>query len=230
MSKTETRKKAVMSWSSGKDSTFALHTARQAGELDVVALLSTFNEDADRVAIHGTRRTIARAQAMSLGLPLIEVDLPFPCSNEQYEERIGRATLKLAAQGVEDWIFGDLFLEDVRAYRIKQLEPHDLTPHFPIWGRDTTELARDMITAGLVAHVVSLDPSRAPRELCGATYDADFLAALPDNVDPCGENGEFHTIVSAGPGFSKSLTVQRGETVERGGFMYTDFDLPEAVS
>jgi len=214
-----------MSWSSGKDCTLALHRARQAGELEVVALLSTFNAEAARVSVHGTRREIARAQAAALGLPLIEVDLPFPCSNADYEARIGAATERLQTQGVADWIFGDLFLQDIRDYREAQLHARGLRAHFPLWGADTRELANEMLAAGIEAHVVTLDPGKVPRGMCGARFDRAFLDSLPATVDPCGERGEFHTLVAHGPGFAAPLALERGETVERDGFVYTDFTL-----
>jgi len=214
-----------MSWSSGKDCTLALHRAREAGELEVVALLSTFNAEAARVSVHGTRREIARAQAAALGLPLVEVDLPFPCSNADYEARIGAATERLQAQGVADWIFGDLFLQDIRDYREAQLHTRGLRAHFPLWGSDTRELAGEMLAAGIEAHVVTLDPRKVPPELCGARFDCAFLDSLPDTVDPCGERGEFHTLVTHGPGFAAPLQLERGETVERDGFVYADFML-----
>lgn len=219
---------AVMSWSSGKDSAFALHEARQNPALEIVALFSTFNESVSRVAIHGTRRDIARAQAVALGLPLIEVDLPDPCTNEIYEARVGTAIRALKKDGVHDWVFGDLFLEDIRAYREAQLAPLGLAAHFPIWGRETTRLARDMLAARLDARIVTLDPAKLPRERCGARFDAGFLDALPKAVDPCGERGEFHTVVANAPGFAQPLDLQRGDTVERGGFVYTDFTLATA--
>jgi len=220
---------AVMSWSSGKDSAFALYEARKAGALDITALLSSFNETHDRVAIHGTRRAIARAQAAALGLPLIEVDLPDPCSNAEYEARIGDAVRRLADDGVRDWVFGDLNLADIRAYREGMLAPLGLTAHFPLWGRDTGMLAREMLAAGLQAHVVTLDPARIPADMCGARFDADFLARLPAGADPCGENGEFHTVVSHAPGFAAPLDLIRGETVTRGAFVYADFTLAQGV-
>lgn len=216
---------AVMSWSSGKDCTLALHRARQQGMLEVVALLSTFNETADRVAIHGTRRSLARAQARMLGLPLIEVDLPAPCSNAEYEARIGAAALRLKERGIRDWIFGDLFLEDIRQYREANLAAHGLSGHFPLWGADTRLLAQEMLDLGLDARIVTLDPRLVPRELCGSRYDRAFLDQLPPGVDPCGERGEFHTVVAHGPGFAAPLDLRQGETVERSGFVYTDFDL-----
>ncbi|MDE3078459.1 MAG: ATP-binding protein [Paracoccaceae bacterium] len=220
-----TARPAVMSWSSGKDSTMALHVARQDPSLKVVALFSTFSESADRVAIHGTRRPVARAQAAALGLPLIEVDLPDPCPNAIYEERLGAAVRQLMAEGVRDWIFGDLFLEDIRAYREAQLAPFDLTPHFPIWGRDTAALAQEMLDLGIDARIATLDPGRVPAELCGSRFDKAFLKALPETVDPCGERGEFHTIVADGAGFAHPIGLRRGETTQRNGFAYTDFTL-----
>ena len=218
-------KPAVMSWSSGKDSAFALQAARQQTDIEVVGLVSTFNETFDRVAIHGTQREVAKAQAKSLGLPLIEVDLPYPCSNEAYEARIGACVNKLKSQNIYDWIFGDLFLEDVRAYREKQMEGTGLTPHFPLWGKDTQKLAREMLSAKLISHIVTLNPDKVPKDLCGSQYTQGFLDALPEAVDPCGENGEFHTVVSYAPGFAEPLQLQIGETVEREGFIYTDFSL-----
>lgn len=219
------RRRAVMSWSSGKDAALALHDARQDETLEITALLSTFNALHERVAIHGTRRAVARAQAAALGLPLIEVDLPDPCSNADYEARIGAVTLRLAQDGVRDWIFGDLFLQDVRAYREAQLARQGLAAHFPLWGMQTGALSRRMLDLGIAAQVVTLDPTRVPRDLIGARYDEAFLASLPEGVDPCGENGEFHTLVADAPGFAAPLRLARGETVERGGFVYADFTL-----
>lgn len=214
-----------MSWSSGKDSTLALHVARNDPSLEVVALLSTFNESADRVAIHGTRRAVARAQAAALGLPLIEVDLPDPCTNAVYEERLSAAVRAQLAEGVQDWIFGDLFLEDIRAYREAQLAPFGLTAHFPIWGRDTASLAQEMLKVGIDARIATLDPRHLPAALCGTRFDQAFLDALPDTVDPCGERGEFHTLVANGPGLARPIDLVPGETVHRSGFVYTDFTL-----
>ncbi len=218
-------RRAVLSWSSGKDSTFALHLARQDPGLEIVALFSTFNAEAGRVAIHGTRRAIARAQAASLGLPLIEVDLPAPCPNTVYEARVGAAIRSLQADGIEDWVFGDIFLEDIRAYREAQLAPLGLRAHFPLWRRETGTLAQEMLAAGIEAHIATLDPRHLPAETCGSAFDQGFLDALPEGVDPCGERGEFHTIVADGPGFAHRLDLQRGETVLRDSFAYTDFML-----
>lgn len=217
--------KAVMSWSSGKDSAFALAAARDAGEFDIVGLVSSYNEVFDRVAVHGTRQTIARAQAAALGLPLIELALPHPCSNEIYEQRMTETVEKLKQDGVTDWIFGDLFLEDVRTYRENLFTPLGVCLHLPLWGRQTTRLAADMLAAGLETYVVTLDPRKLPKNMCGQRFNQAFLDSLPEGIDPCGENGEFHTVVAYAPGFSEPLQLERGETVERSGFIYTDFIL-----
>lgn len=203
----------------------ALHLARRDPALEIVGLLSTFNEDASRVAIHGTRRDVARAQAAALGLPLIEVDLPDSCPNEVYEARMGATTRRLLADGVRDWIFGDTLLEDVRAYREANLSSLGIRANFPLWGRAAGPLAREMLAAGIKAYIVTLDPKHLPPALCGACFDAAFLDDLPDTVDPCGERGEFHTLVADAPGFAHPLDLIRGETVERGGFAYADFKL-----
>lgn len=220
-------KRAAMSWSSGKDSAFALHAARQQGEVEIVALLSTVNEMHERVAIHGVRRAVLRAQAAALELDLIEVPLPFPCSNDVYEARMAEALGRLEAMGIRDHVFGDLFLEDIRAYREGVLEPRGLAAHFPLWKIETHRLARDMLACGIRAYVATLDPKVMPKELCGAAFDEDFMARLPKGVDPCGENGEFHTVVADAPGFAAPLDLVRGETVERDGFVYTDFVLSQ---
>ncbi|RYG93142.1 ATP-binding protein [Loktanella sp. IMCC34160] len=213
---------AIIGWSSGKDCAYALHKVRQEGEIEVVAMLSTTNEAFDRVAMHGTRNALLRAQARAAGLPLIEVPLPFPCSNEEYEARMEAAMDKVKALDVTHMVFGDLFLEDVRDYRIKQLAPTGITPVFPVWGIPTDQLARMIIADGFDARIVTCDPSKMPRDLCGRRYDERFLADLPEGVDPCGENGEFHSAVVAGPIFSAPIPVETGETVERDGFIYTD--------
>ncbi len=219
---------AALHWSSGKDSAFTLHRVIAQKQFDVRTLVCTVNEVHERVAIHGVRRSILRAQAAALGLPLVEVALPFPCANDIYEARIGAALERLHGDGIVDHVFGDLFLEDVRAYRENLLGPLELRGHFPLWGEDTGKLAGEMIASGLRAYVAALDPKRVPRELCGAAFDADFLATLPEDVDPCGERGEFHTLVCDMPDFANPLDMETGETVERDGFVYTDFLLRDA--
>ncbi|HWU26797.1 MAG TPA: hypothetical protein VN154_10385 [Rhizomicrobium sp.] len=210
--------KAFMSWSSGKDSAYALHIARA----DVVGVLTTVNEVYDRVAMHGVRSALLDRQIEALGLPAIKVPLPSPCPDAIYEQRMDEACAEIKARGVYHMIFGDLFLEDIRAYREAKLQAVGITPLFPLWERDTTKLAREMIASGLVAHIVCLDPRHLDRKFAGRRFDSRFLDELPPNVDPCGENGEFHTVVTAGPMFKKPIDVRIGETVERDGFVFTD--------
>lgn len=217
-----TKPKAWVSWSSGKDAAWALHVARARGEVEVVGLLTTLNEAFDRVAMHGVRRELLRAQAAATGLPVHEVELPWPCSNEQYEERMRGGVAAARDAGVSQMIFGDLFLEDVRAYRETRLAGTGIEPTFPLWKMPTDQLAREMIDAGVRAHLVTIDPRKVPREVAGRVLDHALLAELPAGVDPCGENGEFHTLVTAGPMLSRAIPVRRGEVVERDGFVYAD--------
>lgn len=221
--------RAVLSWSSGKDCAFALVEARRLGLADVVAVLTTTNEAFDRVAMHGTRNALLRAQGAALGLPVIEVPLPWPCTNDEYEARMAGAMERVASLGAGHMVFGDLFLEDVRAYREAKLAPLGVEAIFPLWGRDTRALAREMIAAGMDARLVSVDPRHLDASFAGRRFDADLLADLPDGVDPCGERGEFHTAVVAGPMFSTPIPVRTGEVVTRDGFVYADL-IPEGVT
>ncbi|OJU28451.1 MAG: ATP-binding protein [Alphaproteobacteria bacterium 64-6] len=214
--------KTLLSWSTGKDSAWALHVLRQTPGLEIVGLLSSINEEADRVSMHGVRRSLAKAQAKAAGLPLHIISLPSPCSNEVYEERMSAFVAKARAAGVEAMAFGDLFLEDIRAYREERLRGSGITPLFPLWERDTRQLARDMISSGLRARVVSLDPRAIARDLIGREFDADLLDDLPSTADPCGENGEFHTFAYAGPMFNAPIDVATGAIVERDGFVFAD--------
>lgn len=214
--------RAWLSWSSGKDSAWALHEVRRRDKIEVVGLLTSVTEPYDRVSMHGVRRELLLAQAEAVGLPMHCVPIPAPCSNEAYEEAMREAVAVAEAQGVEQMVFGDLFLEDIREYRESRLAGTGIRPVFPLWERPTRELAREMIAAGLVAHVTSLDPRKMPRELAGGRFDEEFLARLPAEADPCAENGEFHTCVSAGPMFREPIPVETGETVERDGFVFTD--------
>lgn len=226
-----TAPRAVLSWSSGKDCAFALVEARRLGLADVVAVLTTTNEAFDRVAMHGTRKALLDRQVAALGLPLIEVPLPGPCSNDDYEARMAAAMDRVAALDVHHMVFGDLFLEDVRAYREERLRPLGVEAIFPLWGRPTDVLAREMIAAGIDARLVTVDPSKLDPALAGRRLDAQLLAELPEGVDPCGERGEFHTAVVAGPMFSAPIPVTTGERVERDGFVYCDLiplDRPSA--
>ena len=214
--------KAFISWSSGKDSAFALCEARRLGLADIVGALTTLNEQYARVAMHGVRDSVLEAQIAALGLPALKVMLPHPCSNEVYEQRLAQACERLRSEGVTHIVFGDLFLEDIRAYREKQLAMLGMTPIFPLWKRDTAVLAREMIESGLVAHLVCVDPRRLAREFAGRRFDRKLIEELPADVDPCGENGEFHTVVSAGPMFAAPLQVAVGAVVERDGYVFAD--------
>ena len=217
-----TRPRALLSWSSGKDAAWALHALRASDEVDVVGLLTTTNEAFGRVAMHGLREGLLEAQAEAAGLPLWKVPLPWPCSNEAYEARMAEACARAVAQGIGAMAFGDLFLEDVRDYRLQKLAGSGLTPLFPIWNADTASLARDMVAAGLKATLVCVDPRLLEASFAGRDFDAALLAALPPGVDPCGERGEFHTFAWDGPMFRHPVPIRRGEVVERDGFVYAD--------
>lgn len=217
-----TRAKALISWSSGKDSAFALYETRRSGEFDVVGALTTVTETFGRVSIHGVRQEILHAQLDAAGLPMRVVPIPYPCPNEIYEARMAEAVAQAVSEGVTHIIFGDLFLSDIRAYREQKLAGTGITPLFPLWGRPTLPLARDMIASGLEAYLATLDLKKLPAAFAGRHFDAPLLAALPDGIDPCGENGEFHTCVVAGPMFSHPLAVVPGAVVERDGFAYCD--------
>jgi uncharacterized protein (TIGR00290 family) len=215
--------RVLLSWSSGKDSAWTLHTLREKG-LDVVGLLTTFNEAADRVAMHAVRRTLVEAQAAAIGLPLWPVQLPWPCANVEYEQRIAAALGRARDEGITHMAFGDLFLEEIRDYRIRQLKGTGIEPLFPIWGSpaDTPALARRMVEAGLKAILTCVDPKQLSPRFVGRSYEARLLDELPPGVDPCGERGEFHTFCHDGPIFARALPVQVGETVERDGFWFAD--------
>ena len=213
--------KAFVSWSSGKDSAFALHEARGAG-MEIAGVLTTINETYDRVAMHGVRNALLDRQIAALGVPAIKVPIPSPCTNEIYEARMENACAAIKTAGIHRIVFGDLFLEDIRAYRVEKLTAAGMEPIFPLWRRDTAQLAREMIASGLVAHVACLDPQKIARSFAGRTFDEAFLRDLPAGIDPCGENGEFHTVVTAGPMFAAPIPVMCGETVERDGFVFTD--------
>lgn len=215
-------KKVLLSWSGGKDSAWALHLLRQAGEFEVVALLTTVNERFRRVAIHGFREELLERQADLAGLPLWKVDLPFPCSNEEYEARMALVCARAVKEELDGIAFGDLFLEDIRSYRIAKLAGTGLKPLFPVWGIPTDALAQQMMSAGLQARLTCVDPRKVPPEFAGREWDAALLAELPEGVDPCGENGEFHTFCWAGPMFSGEIRVEAGERVERDEFIYAE--------
>ena len=215
-------RRVLLSWSSGKDAAYALHRLRADPDVEVAGLLTTLNGTFDRVAMHGVRAQLLEAQAEAAGLPLWKVPLPWPCSNEAYEAAMAEACTRAAAEGITAVAFGDLFLEDVRAYREARLAGTGLAPLFPLWGEDTARLAREMIASGLKATLVCVDPRVLDARFAGRAFDAALLADLPAGVDPCGERGEFHTFAWDGPMFRQPVTVAPGETVPRDGFVFAD--------
>ena len=215
-------KRVLLSWSSGKDSAWALHLLRQQREVEVVGLVTTFNTAADRVAMHAVRRALVKMQAERTGLPLWEVELPWPCSNDDYECRMRAIVDRAKSEGIDAVAFGDLFLEDIRAYRVKQLEGTGLEPLFPVWGIPTDELARQMIAGGVRAKLTCVDPRKLDASFAGRDFEEPLLLDLPAGIDPCGENGEFHTCVYEAPVFSAPLAVRTGEVVERDNFVFAD--------
>jgi len=219
---TRIRPKALISWSSGKDSAFSLHEVRRAGEIDVVGAVTTVTETFDRVSIHGVRQEILLAQLAAAGLAARTVPIPYPCPNEIYEARMGEEVARAVREGITHMIFGDLFLEDIKAYREQKLAGTGITPVFPLWQRPTLALAHAMIESGLRAYLATVDLGKLPGEFAGRKFDRKLLADLPRTVDPCGENGEFHTCVVAGPMFSRPLAVTPGGRLERDGFGYCD--------
>lgn len=217
--------KALISWSTGKDSAWALHQARLAGEFEIVGALTTITENFSRVSMHGVRVEVLGAQLRAANLPLIPVTIPFPCPNEIYEERMGVVVKAAAATGVEKIIFGDLFLEDIRAYREEKLRGTGIEAVFPLWKIPTDQLAHDMIAGGLKARISCIDPMKVPIPFAGAWFDEKLLAKLPADVDPCAENGEFHTCVLGGPMFEKNINVKVGEITQRENFVFADLML-----
>jgi uncharacterized protein (TIGR00290 family) len=214
--------KIILSWSSGKDSAWALHLLRQQPNIEIAALLTTFNSQANRVAMHAVRRALVETQAERTGIPLWAVELPWPCSNLEYEDRMRDACQRATAEGITAVAFGDLFLQDIRDYRIRQLQGSGLEPLFPVWQIPTKQLSREMIAAGVKAKITCVDPSKLAKSFAGQDYDSRLLEALPAGIDPCGENGEFHTLVYDAPVFSHPIAVRTGEIVERDGFVFAD--------
>jgi len=216
------RKRAWLSWSSGKDSAWSLEVVRRQGKFDVEALLTTVNSEYHRVAMHAVRESLLRAQAESAGVPLVTVPIPNPCPNADYEAAMAAAIGKARAEGVTHMIFGDLFLQDIRRYREDKLAGSGIEPVFPLWGLDTRLLAREMVDGGLRALLTCVDPRKLDPSFAGRYFDADLLADFPPEVDPCGENGEFHTLAFEGPMFLESIEFERGVVVERDGFVFAD--------
>jgi uncharacterized protein (TIGR00290 family) len=219
------RPKALIAWSSGKDSAWALHVMRQTGDYDIVGALTTVSETFNRVSMHGVRNALLLAQLEAAGLPPTLVHIPFPCPNDVYEQRMATTLAAAKADGVTHVIFGDLFLEDVRAYREQKLAGSGITPLFPLWGRPTATLAREMIDAGVETHLVCVDLKQLAKEFAGRRFNHALLAELPATADPCGEKGEFHSFVAGGPMLSRKIAVQVGETVEREGFAFADLTM-----
>ena len=217
-------RRVLLSWSSGKDSAWALHQLVREDDVAVVGLLTTFNESADRVAMHAVRRELVEAQAAAMRAPLWPVLLPWPCSNAEYEARMEAALVRARSEGVTHVAFGDLFLADIRAYREDRLRGSGIEPLFPLWeaGRDTAALARAMIAGGLRAIITCVDPRQLPEACAGRLFDDELLATLPPGVDPCGERGEFHTFCFAGPMFTSPIAVEVGERSLRDGFCFAD--------
>ena len=216
------RLRTLLSWSSGKDSAWALQTLRTDPCYDVVGLVTTINAAADRVAMHAVRTELLRAQSRATGLDLWELAIPHRCSNQEYESVMLSAIARAEREAIDCFAFGDLFLEDIRAYREKQLAPTKVAPIFPLWGRDTRELAREMIHGGLRARITCVDPRLLPPVFAGREFDDDLLNDLPPDVDPCGERGEFHTFAYRGPMFASPLAITNGVVVERDGFVFAD--------
>jgi len=215
-------KRVLLSWSSGKDSAWTLHVLRRTPGVEVAGLLTTINEAHGRVAMHAVREELLEAQAAATGLPLWKVPIPDACSNTHYEKAMGKVLERALGEGMEAIAFGDLFLEDIRAYRVERMRGTGIEPLFPIWGLPTEDLAREMIASGLKARLTCVDPRALDRSFAGREFDPAFLADLPPGADPCGERGEFHTFTYAGPMFSAPVPVRTGEVVERGGFVFAD--------
>ena len=218
----QSKQKTLLSWSSGKDSAWALHTLRQDPQIELAGLFCTVNQAFNRVAMHGVRVELLQRQADRLGLPLQIIDIPYPCSNEQYAQVMSEFVTQARAAGVTHFAFGDLFLEDVRRYREERLQGTGISPIFPLWGSDTRELSQTMVTAGLRSVLTCVDPKQLSKDFAGRIFDATLLRDLPADVDPCGENGEFHSFAFDGPMFAQAVDFTLGETVARDGFVFTD--------
>lgn len=220
--------KTILSWSSGKDSAWMIHRLRQRGHGEIGGLLTTINGPAQRVAMHAVRVQLLEAQAAELGLPVWQIPIPSPCTNEEYERAMGDVVRRAVAEGFTHIAFADLFLEDIRRYREERLAGTGLTPIFPLFGVDTTALAREMVAAGLKARLTCVDPRVLDRRFAGREFDEALLADLPASADPCGERGEFHTFAYAGPMFKRPIPIDKGDIVERDGFVFADL-LPGSI-
>lgn len=214
-----------MSWSTGKDSAFALYQLRTRTDIEVTGLLTTVTEDYNRVSMHAVREELLELQAKSLGIPLYKVKIPSKCTNEIYELRMKAAINEAKKLHISCMAFGDLFLEDIRKYRVEKLKDTGIEPLFPLWNLPTKELANEIINSGFKAVITCIDPKVLPESFAGREYDQKFLADLPTQVDPCGENGEFHTFIYDGPIFNKPIPIHVGERILRDGFIFTDVHL-----
>jgi uncharacterized protein (TIGR00290 family) len=214
--------KTLLSWSSGKDSAWTLHVLRQQPDIEIAGLFTTVNEEFERVAMHAVRIELLKRQAESAGLPIELIPIPYPCTNLQYEKIMSEFIEKVKARGIKSFAFGDLFLESVRKYREDNLAGTGITPLFPIWGLITKSLSEEMVNSGLRARITCIDPKQLSTDFAGKVYDKSFLQQLPESVDPCGENGEFHSFAFAGPMFREEINVKVGETVTRDNFVFTD--------
>jgi uncharacterized protein (TIGR00290 family) len=215
-------KRTLLSWSTGKDSAYALHLLGQAQSIRVEGLFTTVNRTHGRVAMHAVSEALLDFQARAVGLPLRKLEIPYPCGHEEYEAVMGAFVHEAKSQGIESMAFGDVFLEDVRSYREEKLKKTGIAPLFPLWGLDTFHMARALLAAGFRMIITCVDTRHVPKDFAGRPFDESLLKDLPSHVDPCGENGEFHTFVYDGPLFKKPLHVQVGETVERDGFVFAD--------
>jgi uncharacterized protein (TIGR00290 family) len=219
--------KAVLSWSSGKDSAMALYRVLKSEDFEIACLLTTITDRFHRISMHGVRESLLDAQAQSLNLPIEKVMIPYPCPNEIYEEKMANVLSALKSEDVTHVIFGDLFLQDIRRYREERLAQIDMTPVFPLWLEDTAKLAMEMLELGFRAVITCVDPKKLKPEFAGRLFDESFLGSIPANVDPCGENGEFHTFVYDGPVFRKQIPIEVGPVVMRDGFQFADVTLRE---
>ncbi|HUK55562.1 MAG TPA: ATP-binding protein [Nitrospiria bacterium] len=222
------RKKTLLSWSSGKDSAWTLHLLRQRNDIEVVGLFTTVNAEFRRVAMHAVRLELLERQAEAVGLPLETLNIPHPCSNLQYESVMKAFVDASRGRGIRCMAFGDLFLQDIRAYREEKLKETGITPLFPLWEIPTDRLARQMILEGLRAYVTCVDPKKLPARFAGREFGSAFLDELPESIDPCGEYGEFHTFAVDGPMFRTPIGIRVGEVVERDGFVFADLRPQEA--
>ncbi len=216
-------KPTLLSWSSGKDSAYALHLLLKDPNVNLLGLFTTVNQQFERVAMHAVRIHLLQEQAKQIGLPIHIIEIPFPCSNADYKKIMGEFITKIQADHIEVVAFGDLHLEDIRDYRMAQMDGTGIEPIFPCWGIDTTELSKTIIDIGIKANITCIDPKQISPNFAGHAFNQDLLNSLPNSIDPCGENGEFHTFVYDSPDFSNPINITQGETVERDGFVFTDW-------